>query len=78
MLRDHYYWPGLKKDVQDIPRRCETCQAAKSHTLSHSLYTPLPVPTLPEVDVSMDFIMALPKTQRNKGSIFVVVDSFQR
>jgi len=64
MLREHYYWPGMEKDVQDILRRCGTCQAAKSHTLPHDLYTPLPVPTLPWVDVSMDFILGLPKTQR--------------
>jgi len=25
MLREHYYWPGMEKDVQDIIRRCSTC-----------------------------------------------------
>jgi len=78
MLREHYYWPGMEKDVQDILRRCGTCQVAKSHSLPHGLYTPLPVPTLPWVDVSMDFILGLPKTQRNKDSIFVVVDRFSK
>ena len=62
MLREHYYWPGMEKDVQDILRRCGTCQAAKSHTLPHGLYNPLPIPTLPWVDVSMDFILGLPRT----------------
>ena len=68
----------MEKDVQDILRRCGTCQAAKSHTLPHGLYTPLPVPTLPWVDVSMDFILGLPKTQRGKDSIYVVVDRFSK
>ena len=62
MLREHYYYPGMDKAVQDILRRCGTLQVAKSHSLPHGLYTPLPVPTLPWVGVSMDFILGLPKT----------------
>jgi len=26
MLRECDYWPGMDKDVQDILRRCSTCQ----------------------------------------------------
>jgi len=33
MLKEHYYWLSMDKDVQDILRRCATCQAAKSHSL---------------------------------------------
>jgi len=33
ILREHYYWPGMDKDVQDILKRCSTCQVAKSHSL---------------------------------------------
>ena len=29
MLREHYYCPGMEKDVQDILRRCRTRQATK-------------------------------------------------
>jgi len=45
MLRKHYYWPDMEKDMQDILRRCATCQMAKSHLLPQGLYTPLPIPT---------------------------------
>jgi len=68
----------MEKDVQDILRRYGTCQVATSHTLPHGLYTPLPVPTLPWVDVSMDFVLGFSKTQRGKDSIFVVVDRFSK
>ena len=78
VLKEHYYWPSMDKDVQDILRRCATCQIAKSHSLPQGLYTPLPVPTSPWIDVSMDFILGLPRTQRNKDSIFVVVDRFSK
>jgi len=68
----------MKKDVQDILRRYSTCEVAKSHSLPHILYIALLVPTLPWVEVSMDFILGLPNTQRNKDSVFVVVDRFSK
>jgi len=78
VLKVHYFWPGMDKDVQDLLRRCATCQIAKSHSLPQGLYTSLPVPTLPWVHVSMDFVLGLPRTQRTKDSIFVVVDRFSK
>jgi len=64
----------MLKDIQDILRRCSTCQMAKSHSLAQGLYTPLPTPQGPWLDVSMDFVLGLPRTQRNKDSIMVIVE----
>jgi len=76
MLQEHYYWPRMSKDIQDILKGCATCKVAKSHLLPQGLYTSLLVPMVPWVDVTMDFVLGLPKTQRYKDSIFVVVDRF--
>ena len=37
-------------------KRCITCKKAKSKVLPHGLYTPLPVPNEPWVEISMDFV----------------------
>jgi len=78
ILKENYFWPEKHKDVQDLLRRCATCQVAKSHLPPQGLYTPLPVPTQPWVDINMDFILGLPRMQTGKDLIFVVVDRFSK
>jgi len=78
MAKERYYWPHMPKDIQDLIKRCSTSQMGKSHALPQGLYTPLPTPQGPWLDVSMDFILGLPCTQRNKDSILAVVDRFSK
>ncbi|XP_022899376.1 uncharacterized protein LOC111412685 [Olea europaea var. sylvestris] len=78
MLNEYFYWLKMKIDVERICSRCITCKKAKSKVLPHGLYTPLPVPSEPWVDISMDFVLGLPRTKNGRDSIFVVVDSFSK
>nr|KYP57132.1 Retrotransposable element Tf2 [Cajanus cajan] len=78
LLREKFFWPHMKRDVQRFCSSCIACLQAKSTTKPHGLYTPLPISSSPWVDISMDFILGLPRTQRGKDSIFVVVDRFSK
>jgi len=78
MLKEHYYWLGMSKTIQDVVRRCATCLFAKSHLVPQGLYTPFLVPTMPWVDVSVAFVLGLPRTQCNKDSILAVADRFSK
>ena len=68
----------MRKSVHSFCAKCIACKKAKSKVQPHDLYTPLPIPTMPWVDISMDFILDLPKTSKGMDSIFVVVDRFSK
>ena len=68
----------MKKGVQKFCERCIVCKKAKSKVMPHGLYTPLPIPDSPWIDLSMDFVLGLPRTSNGKDSIFVVVDKFSK
>ena len=78
ILHDHFFWPHMKRDVERICETCITCKQAKSKLKPHGLYTPLPIPSEPWTDISMDFVLGLPRTKRGRDSVFVVVDRFSK
>ncbi|WVZ83003.1 hypothetical protein U9M48_030194, partial [Paspalum notatum var. saurae] len=55
VLTAHFFWPKLKRD-------------AKSRLNPHGLYLPLPVASVPWADISMDFVLGLPRTKRGRDS----------
>ena len=78
VLADHFFWPKMRRDVERHVLRCITCHKAKSCLNHYGLYTPLPIPSVPWEDISMDFVLCLPRTKRGRDSIFVVVDRFSK
>ncbi|KAL5751049.1 hypothetical protein ACOSP7_025652 [Xanthoceras sorbifolium] len=78
LVADRFYWPRLRHDVHTIVDRCRVCQLNKGTKQHAGLYSPLPIPHKPWQDISMDFILGLPKTIRNNDSIMVVVDRFSK
>jgi len=78
VLKEHFYWPHMRKHVDRHCNSCLACLRAKSKVQPHGLYTPLPIPSKPWVDISMDFVLGLPRTRKGRDSIFVVVDRFSK
>ncbi|GJW31823.1 putative reverse transcriptase domain-containing protein [Tanacetum coccineum] len=78
LVQASYFWPTMRKEVDRYVKKCRVCQVSKGTTTNAGLYMPLPVPLQQWVDISIDFVLGLPRTQRGNDSIFVVVDRFSK
>jgi hypothetical protein len=73
-----FLWDGMKQDVHNFLVECDVCQHNKSETIKYSgTLQPLPIPPAIWRDISMDFIVGLPKSG-NKLVIMVVVDHLSK
>ena len=61
LIARKYYWPTLRRDVEDDKKGCDVCLASKA--VRHKPYgdlQSLPIPTHRWKDLSMDFVTGLP------------------
>ena len=74
-LREHYWWKGMKKEIVDFISRCLTYQQVKAENqkLAKKIQ-PLPIPVWKWDKITMDFVIRLPRTRRQHGAIWVIVD----
>ena len=79
LIARNYYWPSLRRDVEDYIRGCDVCLASKA--VRHKPYGNLqclPIPIHRWKDLLMEFVTGLPISTDWKGdnydSILVIVD----
>jgi hypothetical protein len=74
-LKVRFWWEKMREDIAEYVARCDTCQRVKAeHQRPAGLLEPLEIPTWKWDDISMDFIVGLPRTQKGNDSIWVIVD----
>jgi hypothetical protein len=72
-VKRSFFWDVMKQDVHNLVEDCDVCQCNNGETLkSPSMLQPIPIPPAIWMDISMDFIVRLPKSS-NKSIIMVVV-----
>ena len=76
-LRKHYVWNGMKEQIQTYVKHCQKCQQSKvSNQKASGSLIPLPTPSSPWQDMTMDFTKMLESLGYNY--ILVVVDQFSK
>ena len=69
-----FYWPGVKKAVQDYCRQCGECQRTSPKVTYHNPLIPLPIIETPFSRIAMDIVGPLPKSSRGHRYILVILD----
>jgi hypothetical protein len=74
-LKSRYWWCRMKRDIAEFMALCDNCQRDKAERQRPAvLLQPLKIPKWKCEEISMDFIVGLPKTQNGYDSIWVIVD----
>jgi hypothetical protein len=78
-LKSRYWWYGMKRAIAEYVALCDNCQRFKAERQrSGGLLQPFKIPEWKWEEISMDFIVGLPKTQSGYDSIWVIVDRLSK
>ena len=74
LLARNYYWPKMKDTVYRYIRNCHTCRRAKApRDRYNGILKPLPIPTRPWTNVTLDFVTGLPSSN-GYNAVLMVID----
>jgi hypothetical protein len=78
-LKSRYWWYGMKRAITEYVALCDNCQRVKAERQRPAgLLQPLKIPEWKWEEISMDFIVDLPKTQSGYDSIWVIIDHLSK
>ena len=69
-----FYWPGVKRAVEEYCRHCAECQINSPKVEYRSPLIPLPIIETPFSRIGMDIVGPLPKSSRGHRYILVILD----
>jgi len=74
-LKQQFWWTRMKREIAKYVSECDIYRRVKaSHLRPAGTLQPLSIPEWKWEDISMDFIVGLPRTQKGYDSIWVIVD----
>jgi hypothetical protein len=74
-VKQHYWWNKMKIEIARYVTKCDTCKRVKAiHMKAARPLQSLPIPTWKWEDISMDFIVGLPRTAKGFDSVWVIID----
>ena len=74
----HFTWPGLRHDVAEMCKCCQTCQKMAQGSFRKSKLGPMPVIEVPFIRIAMDIVGLLPRTEEGHRYILTIVDYSSR
>ena len=78
-VKRRFFWAKMNQDINAYVTTCYQCQINKaSNQLPSGLLQPLAIPNRSWEQVSMDFIMPLPKAKSGHDAILLVVDKLSK
>ena len=78
VISRRFWWPAMESEVREYIEACSVCARNKTSSRARSgLLQPLPIPSRPWADISMDFVTGLPVSQGNT-TVLTVVDRFSK
>ncbi|KAI3749597.1 hypothetical protein L2E82_20211 [Cichorium intybus] len=74
-IKEQYWWPGMKKRIVKYISKCATCAQVKAeHQAPYGNTQPLQIPAGKWEDITIGFIVGLPRTRRGHNCIWVIID----